>query len=231
MNSLPIRTFRARVLWVDAGLLGLSVLLGWILQAEPDALFAEGGVVTFLSAGHLILTGWLLYRVAKVRSAAKASRIWSLMALGFIYLAFDETLKLHEGIDDAAHYLLGWEPTDLTDRLDDMIVGLYGLLGLGLMAFYRNELKQYKSSLWFLFVGMLFLYLMVALDTLINRDNLLILVLETNQISRAIPWLEVCEEASKIISEAFLVIAAYEALRVARRITLGVVESGPHIFR
>ena len=128
-------------------------------------------------------------------------------------------MLIHEQLDKLLHVLLGLENNAMTDRIDDAIVGLYGIVGLIVMVFYRNELKQYRSSLRYLVLGFLFLYLMVAVDTLINRDDILLMAMTPGAVERAYPWLEVLEEGAKIISEAFLVIAAYHALITARRIS------------
>lgn len=219
MKPVAIRAFRARVMSTDLGLLAFAVALGLVVSGRPEAFFSEGNIVTFVSAGNLLFAAWTLGKIASVRRQAGRPAIWAIMAAGFVFLAADELLRIHELTDDGLHVLFDLANTPMNDRIDDMIVGLYGIVGLTVMAFYRNELKQFRSSFWYLVVGFVFLYLMVAIDTLINRDDLLLDAIGAEALQRAHPWLEVAEEGAKVISEAFLVIAAYRALITARLIS------------
>lgn len=59
------------------------------------------------------------------------SVVWAIIASGFLFLAADEVLRIHENLDQLIHYVFGLKETNLTDRIDDLIVGMYGLVGIG----------------------------------------------------------------------------------------------------
>ena len=50
------------------------------------------------------------------------SRVWGLIAGGFVFLAVDEALQIHERLDFVIHKALNIRETALTDRLDDAII-------------------------------------------------------------------------------------------------------------
>ena len=42
----------------------------------------------------------------------------------------DDRFMFHENLDKGIHALFQWEETKLSDRLDDIIVGIYRLAGI-----------------------------------------------------------------------------------------------------
>ena len=49
---------------------------------------------------------------------------------------------IHESIDNGIHYVLKLRETAITDRLDDIIIGIYGLGGIGILYYYRDEIVK-----------------------------------------------------------------------------------------
>ena len=56
--------------------------------------------------------------------------IWIAIAIGCAFLAMDDRFMFHENLDKGIHALFQWEETKLSDRLDDIIVGIYRLAGI-----------------------------------------------------------------------------------------------------
>lgn len=188
-------------------LLGLAILIG-LLSGNPGSQFKEGGLVTFISGGLLLWIAWVLNQIRKLRHVAPdrsffrpATAIWGMMALGFLFLAADEMLALHEKMDKLLHRLFHMEETALTDRLDDLIVGGYGLLGLAALFFHRAELVRWKQAFLWIGAGFTLLFMMVGLDTLTNRNDILESLWEKPKANALAIWLSVLEDSFKVYAE------------------------------
>ena len=68
---------------------------------------------------------------------------WIAIAIGCAFLAMDDKFMFHENLDKAMHYLFNWEETKLSDRLDDIIVGIYGVAGI---IFVAINIKNFSFS-------------------------------------------------------------------------------------
>jgi len=215
----------ALVLAVQAGVIALAVGLG-IAVDDLGMAFDETGFVTFFSCAQLAGIAWLCRLIARERrrvladpAALAGVRVWTLMSLGFAFLALDEIAQIHEKLDYLAHTLFIGEETALTDRLDDLIVGLYGLVGVAVLAAYRRELVRHRAMLPYLGAGFAVLVVMVALDTLTNREDVMLALVEPAARARALlAWLSVGEDSLKIVGEGiflagFLSVRAHAAHR------------------
>jgi hypothetical protein len=202
-------------------LIAIAAFVGYLARSDPRAFFGEQQPVTFFSAAQLLATAWIAWKVAGIRWAAGASIAWLLFAAGFLFLAFDELFLIHEQVDFTAHRIFGLTETGLSDRLDDFLIGIYGLVRVAVIAFYWDELKQCIASRRFVLAGFLLLYLIVMLDTLTNRNDVLVSALGPEVTRRLAPWLDVAEESAKVLAEALFLIAGYAALIVMRCATFG----------
>ena len=138
------------------------------------------------------------------------------MTIGFFFLAFDESAKIHEGIDKKIHRVFGIKETWITDRIDDLIVGVYGLLGIAILYYYRKELKRYKSTSLFFIIGFILLFFMVFLDALTNRNDIIFALTKNYSITNTlITWLCVAEEYFKLMSEGMFVAGLYGCYEIA----------------
>mgnify|MGYP003628313295 FL=1 len=127
----------------------------------------------------LLITSMICYRILNVRRKPNApmlsgpSRIWALIAAGFMYLALDETFSIHEKIDKMIHSVLAMEETGLSDRIDDFIIPLYGIIGAILIYFHRTEFRSLTVFYKYLVAGFMFLCVMVFLDAFSNRADVI----------------------------------------------------------
>ncbi|WP_319548238.1 hypothetical protein [Desulfogranum marinum] len=122
--------------------------------------FTEDGFITKLSVFQLLVIGWLSYNIFRTQRIQRRSSLWRdssfvwlIIALGFLFLAVDELFLVHENIDYFIHDVFNMEETALTDRIDDFLVGLYGLAGIGVLFVFRDELKAYRETFVFFVIG------------------------------------------------------------------------------
>ncbi|WP_181703843.1 hypothetical protein [Chthonobacter albigriseus] len=142
---------------------------------------SEGGPTTFAAAASLLVTAWYGWKVHALRrrpvgqatgpvpALRDPAAIWALMSLGFLFLAVDDVLRIHELTDHAIHTVLGWEETDASDQLDDLIIGGYLVIGVIVMGFYRNEIAAMWRPLALFAPGVLATLVMIACDWITNR--------------------------------------------------------------
>jgi hypothetical protein len=189
------------------------VLVGWAIYAgsergELDYYFGEEQLITYLSAFQLValaLFTWFLFE----RDCAETSHSywrcngfpWLLMSLGFLFLGFDEVLQFHEKLDFAIHRWFSIKETALTDRLDDLIVVLFVILGLFTLYYYRSQLLRYRSALPLVLTGFSLAFLMGGLDMASNRPDI---ITDKNLFVLA----GVTEEAAKVLAECVFLLAA-----------------------
>ncbi len=124
------------IVFIDVVILAAAALTG----TPPDQYFKEGKAITWLSFVQLLATAALSWHIYTLRKNAPESkpqrhlhRLWLIIAAGFVFLAVDEIAGIHEGIDHLIHAFMNMEETGLTDRIDDVIVMAYGLVGIGVL--------------------------------------------------------------------------------------------------
>ena len=145
-----------------------------------------------------------------------SSAVWAIIALGFLFLAADDLFRIHENFDNLIHYVFNMQETGLTDRIDDIIIGLYGFIGIGVLIAYRDELIIYKKNLPFFILGFVTLFIMVALDVLTNRNDILPLVFDRDKAVVLYVWLSLAEDSLKVMAEAFFILAFYAIFQKAK---------------
>ncbi|EYD72473.1 hypothetical protein [Limimaricola hongkongensis] len=191
-----------------AALLGLAVGLG-LLQGQLDRQFRESGIVTYGSVILLGLISWTSFAIGRIRRDRARPlwrdprAVWTAIGAGFAFLALDDLAQVHENLDKLIHSLAGAEATALTDRLDDLIIALYGLAGLLVLWLCRAELKRFGRLLPWLGAGFAILALQVGLDVISNRDEWLDW-LAVAEAARPL-WrdaMTITEEAAKLFAEA-----------------------------
>jgi hypothetical protein len=213
------RKMSACVLLATTLMIGATILAG-ALSGHPHYHFGEGRIMTLFSGFLLLAIAWLSFHIGRIRHVAPdrtfwkpQTAIWGIMALGFTYLALDEMTQIHESLDKGIHRLFRIEETNLTDRIDDAIVGMYGVIGIAGIAIYRKELVQHRQALPFLIVSFILFFMMVACDFLTSRPDVLEMFFEPGSGRRLRTWLSVAEESLKIYSGACFLLASCSALQ------------------
>jgi len=193
-------------------------IISWAIIASPpqDILyhFQENRLVTFFSSFQLFgmaLFCFLIFETSQLFRKKKSSNrieehshyVWLLMALGFLYLSFDEVLMLHEKMDFSIHLIYQLQETNWTDRIDDLLVLVYVTTAIILLYLHKNQLSHYKQKLKsYLFPGFALLLVMIILDLLTNRNDLI----SSNFLFQI---LSILEEICKLAAEGIFLLMAY----------------------
>lgn len=189
------------------------IAFGWLFLEEISEVMGEKWPLTHLSAFQLVLIGllamftWERRRLSDPQPWWKAPYlIWGIVGVGFFFLGFDEECKIHETLDHYIHKFFKIQETALTDRIDDAIILVYGLIGIVALYLFRSELKKHLLRQTPLYAGIGLVFVMVLLDTLTNRDDLVSNpgVLET---------LSIIEDSLKVYAEFLFVIVFYRTYK------------------
>ena len=191
---------------------------------DPLKHFGEFHFVTWFSFAQLLLLSVLSSRIFDIGVSGErkhilrsAGFIWAIIAFGFFFLALDEIFLIHEIIDVAIHAVFNMEETGLTDRIDDVLILIYGAIGISILYFHRIELRKYKAALPFLFYGLSMFFIMVILDVLTNRADILAMIFADNSLVGTLrTWLLISEDSLKIFAEGFFILGLFTALTRAR---------------
>lgn len=195
----------------------LAVMLG----ERPADQFDEGKLGTWASCLLLLAVAAVAFGTWRARRDALGSGfgpalLWLLIAGAFVYLALDDGFRWHEKIDRFVHRDVFDVPaTAVTERLDDLLIGLFGLAGLGVLYWFRDELRRVPGLVAVLALAMALTFVQVGLDTA-NREDVYGWVAEREQRRLVRRWLPVAEETTKLVAEAVFLLALLRARRHAR---------------
>lgn len=128
----------ARTVWL--AMLALCIVLGAVLPPHnPAKMFEEYRPYTIYTVIVLLICGVVAVQCARL-TAGGARVAWSLAAGGFLFLAIDDLVQVHERLDKLINRAFGWDPkATLPDLLDTAIVGAYGLAGLVALYVCRRQ--------------------------------------------------------------------------------------------
>ncbi|MFT4551117.1 MAG: hypothetical protein ACI8XO_003572 [Verrucomicrobiales bacterium] len=200
----------------------IAAVMIYLLTGEVK--LGESSFLTHLSGAQLLgvaIISFLIFRVRnlhveKVYSLKNPRIIWALIAAGFFFLMADELFKIHESIDEMIHSIFNLEENGFTDRIDDLLILLYALIGIAVIAAYRREFLLMNNARVLFICGFGLLFLMVGLDVLTNRDDILRSFLGGDRVESVGTWLSFAEEGAKILSGGFFIMAFQIGLRTVR---------------
>lgn len=200
----------------------IALALG-LLQGNIVGPFKEGGLITWVSLSQLLLIAGLSWKVFTLHNGVLNRRgwrspqwVWAIIAVGFVYLACDELTLIHETLDKHIHNFFMMQETALTDRLDDIIVGFYGLIGIGILYYYREALEKYVGIFPFFVSGFAFLFVMIVFDVLANRYDPFLTMTENPSLRAMLhAWFSIAEDLFKMLSEGMFLVAFYRCWQMA----------------
>jgi hypothetical protein len=202
-------------------LLSLAPLLFGI---SAKAIASESSPITLLSFAQLVASSIICWKVFRVRCPYSKPRldtpqaVWAIMAAGFLFLSIDEAALVHERLDFLIHTVFGIRETGVSDRLDDVIIAAYGLFGIVVLWKSRSELVRFRRVLPLIAIGFAFMFLMVALDMVTNRNDVLPLFIRDPSAGETLAhWLNLAEEVFKLLAEAMFLGGFYECLQMVAR--------------
>lgn len=216
-KQIPVWVF----LFLFVGTL-ISVLAG----QKPSRQYKEGHIFTLFSTTLLGFTGLTALLVYRKRSAGRESFrqrirapefLWILIGGGFIYLALDEVACIHEKMGEMIRIGLRLEETPLTDRIDGVLVVIYGMIGLWALWVYRQEMRFFKTIRAGLTIGFILLAVSLSFDLLTDDSTLFRMWLPEAWWRVVFEWTGAFEDACKIMAVAFFLSAFLEARVSARK--------------
>jgi len=226
-KKLPAHMLLIYILLFDIIAIIAAIAIG-IHDGRPLRYFGEGYFITWISALQLFVISWLAFVILNARRSRAGNLhwrepffIWALISFGFLFLAFDDLFMIHESIDKKIHHFFNMKETGLSDRIDDFIIGLYGILSISILYIYREEMKNYRQALPFLAYGFALLFAMVALDALTNRKDVLSFLIERRDLVKSVYIsLSVLEDSLKILAESCFLAGFYAVFLISKKITV-----------
>lgn len=216
-------SIRRATIWVfSLNLAAIILALIVHFQGGRDP-FGERGFISFLSVFQLLAIAYLAHKILRLKtrispSLKKATKLfWQIVCWGFVFLAADEFFSIHEVTDLLIHDIFNLHETPVTDRIDDVIVALYGLFGVGLLWLNRGEITVHKRALAFLKQGFLLMIVMVAIDAFSNDQGLLERFFIPSTADVIQHSLYQLEDSIKILIEAFFMLAFYVIFTAAQQ--------------
>jgi hypothetical protein len=242
----PVIQFIAWLLLFDLVVLSLSLTLGrplGDLKREPftpiwvlHIAFSSEVIYTPVSALHLLLCAWVVHDIYVIRRKQQlppergpgAARLWLLMGIGFACLALDELLCIHEGIDKLIHWLARLRESPWSDRLDDVILLAYAVIGLTVLLCYRKEVAKFKGFWPLVVLGGFLGLASISLDMLTNRKDVMYWLLGNKQQAE-FWWAKLCalEEGFESLAEATFVGLFLRCRELARQLEVPQSEPMP----
>lgn len=206
----------------------LAISRALLRQKSPMRYFEETGIMSFFSGLQLLILGGLSWRISLIRQQVKMNfkswkspqNLWKIMAIGFVFLAADEILEIHEGIDQFIHQILQITETQLTDRIDDFIIISYSLIGGYILYSFWQEFKRYQPAFSLFIIGFLLKAGMVIFDLYTNDEMILSSWITDPQTHELVyDSLRTVEESLKILAEGAFIAALFTCLGLAKKIT------------
>jgi hypothetical protein len=133
-----------RNLWIV--MIVLCVVLGAALPPHnPAKLFDEYRPFTIYTVILLGICGVVCAQCARLAAGA-GQAAWTLMAVGFFFLALDDLTGIHEALDKILNNAAGFDPkARLPDLLDAAIVVVYGIVGVATLFYHRRTFFKLRG--------------------------------------------------------------------------------------
>jgi hypothetical protein len=218
----PVARLAFHLLAWNTALILVGVLLAAALGRPLTWWFGERHPMSWVSFGLLLFIAGFAKRIGLARPPSAGVRdsrtLWPLLAVVFVYLACDDLLAIHEGIDDRLCLLFGLDRNGWADQINDAVVGLYGGVGVfALVLFWKETLRFLPAWRYFLAAAAMSL-VMFVFDWASNGPNypLARYFGERPLVQRAIVIMGTGEDILKIYAEVLFVCAFAAVLERAR---------------
>jgi hypothetical protein len=213
------------VLFLDTVIVAFAIGQAFHLSRPIVMHFHENSWITRLSFVQLLaasVLAWMTFHLRAGKFSLKnwrsPSTFWLIVAIGFAFLAIDEGFELHEIVQRAIFSAFDLKRNFFTVRINDLIMLLYGLAGVGVVWLYLPEIRRDRKVKNHLIFGFILLFIMIGVDTLGNKREIPFLAsLFPTSTNTQLRWnLKVLEETITLYSEAFFLGGFYAAFQAAR---------------
>lgn len=217
------------IIVADLIIVTVAVMLSLMTTGKPSRYFGEGRFTTVISCVQLLAVAFFSSRIFVARQShalqvgsLSGAWVWRFIAIGFVFLAADDAFQIHEWLDHIVHRMLDLQETAWTDRLDDAIIALYGLIGLALLWLFRREICCFTGIWKSLSAGFLCLFISIVCDTLSNDEQLLFWLFTNVRTGQSVKgWISVGDGAFTLLAEGVFLggfyLANQEAIRSCDR--------------
>ncbi|MGK7912961.1 MAG: hypothetical protein AB4050_16025 [Synechococcus sp.] len=201
------------MLVIQAIAISICIAIG-LSQADLDRAFGEYAPATDMSFVQLFIlsvqSSAILFLRFRTTGRIFKHLIWGFIAFGFVFLALDEKFMWHENMDYFIHDFLGIEETNVTDRIDDLIVGFYAVLSGVIIYYWRHEICRYMQVNCLLIVGFSLLVATIFVDLVSSGDDIIPAIFGPGALTPFVDdSIAVFEESLKLIAEGIFIAALY----------------------
>ena len=201
-------------------IIALSLLLGFKTGRELSH-FGEGGLVTWVSGTQLLVISWLSYYLYKIRKKTTTDKtknfnIWLILSFGFFFLFTDEIFMIHESLDKNFHMFFNIMETPLSDRIDDVIIAIYALIGIGIFYTFKNEVFLFRPLILYFGAGFEFGLLSIVFDLSLNGGGIFQYLFHKEVEIYMTAAGIILEESIKLFAEYFFILGMLEAIKMAQ---------------
>jgi hypothetical protein len=142
------------------------------------------------------------------------------MAVGCVFLALNDKVLIHEGLDRTFHKMMHMHQTAWSSRIDDFLVGVYGIIGLVTLWFYSKEILRFRRCMRLFCGGFAVMFLAVIGDTSSSRPDFFTWLAGARYTPVLMEIGEIFDEGGKVLAEALFLTGFASALFDARAMAL-----------
>jgi len=216
-REIRIGPFIFWLIFIISLLIALTAIIGLAVDGLNIAwAFGEGDPLTWLSALLLLSAAFICRAIWKegpskgTKDWSRQGSLWRALYYGFVFLALDDLFRIHENIDNWLHKLAGVKPSAITDHVDDLLIGVYGLIGIYTLWRYRKEAVKLINNWKIFLAAAVCAFFTVVLDLIGNSKDFLNEILGSPELTnKSIMLINVVEESFKLYGEAFFVVAFF----------------------
>ncbi len=173
----------------------------------------------------MLLTAGVSLQVGRIRGKTPGARLWMWTAAGFLVLTCDQAFALHGRIDDSIHQMLGMRETAWTDRIDDLVVLLYGVCGAVVLWLYRREWLGLQRMHRPLVLGGCCFVLALIANAAGDRYDVAVWLLGENRAARVLQsFFSIGDEGFKLVGVGLFLSAFHAAYTAAVRMRVPCAE-------
>ena len=201
-----------------------AVVHGLMHSGNPSRYFGEGRYTTAVSCFQLLLTAFFAFSIFRTRKAAAWEGglagywVWLIMGCGFVFLAADDALQIHEHLGRIINKLLPMKGTPLAGRADDAVIGFYGLIGLFVLWLFRREILDFRIILRPLAIGFVFMFFSVICDSLGHHEDIFLRMTGDRRSAKKMQgWADVGDGGFTLLAEGMFAAAFYCGWRQAAK--------------
>lgn len=224
-----LRSHLWKIIAFDVLFIGAMMIRAILNQKTPMRYFGETGIISWFSCLQLLILAGLAWKIYRIRKLAHIEEtkgkhapqtLWKLIAMGFLFLAVDEIVQIHEATDILIHWIFQIPDNSKFLQLDGLIVAGYSAIGAYILYSFWDEFKQYRSAFYLFIIGFALKATMVLIDLGTDDDSIFSFWLSDPKRHRLVyDWVQTVEESFKILAEGAFIAAFIACVQIAKRMT------------